>query len=363
MDRRVLLKGALSAGALLPFQKIGAAVAAIPQEDPYLRYVHPDLRATAARVMQMFPKDFAYSRDTLPAFRKGEAAYARPPLPGVRWAQKRIAGSVGSPDVTVLVVNDKPGQRRPAIVYMHGGGFIVGSAKSDLREAQEIAKMLDCVVISVDYRLAPEVNYAGSVEDNYSALKWLYHQADELGADTARIGVYGGSAGGGHAALLAIAARDRGEVPIAFQCLIYPMLDDRTGSTRDTPPHVGKIIWTAESNRFGWESFLGVKAGSAAVPAQGVPARIASLSGLPPTFIGVGSIDLFHDEDVEYAKRLNDAGVPAELIVVAGAFHGFDSVGIGTPIADWFNAAKFDALRRGLGDARTSVRTGSHKTA
>ena len=158
----------------------------------------------------------------------------------------------------------------------------------------------------------------------------------------------GESAGGGHAALLAITARDRGEVPVCFQCLIYPMLDDRTGSSRRMPWQVGNIVWTAEKNRFGWESFLGVKPGGRTVPG-GVPARVANLAGLPPAWIGVGSIDLFADEDVDYAQRLNRAGVPTELIVVPGAFHGFDSPFFPAKITKWFNAAKLDALRRGLG--------------
>jgi acetyl esterase/lipase len=153
---------------------------------------------------------------------------------------------------------------------------------------------------------------------------------------------------------LAITARDRGEVPVAFQCLIYPMLDDRTGTTRKVPPHVGKLVWDAPSNHFGWKAFLGQEPGRAKAPKGAVPARLADLSGLPPAFIGVGSLDLFHDEDVEYARRLNNAGVGCELIVVPGAFHGFDMAGLMNPknrLAAWFNAAKLGALRRGLGIA------------
>ena len=202
---------------------------------------------------------------------------------------------------------------------------------------------------SVEYRLAPETTFAGSVEDNYAGLKWLHAHAVELGADPARIAVMGESAGGGHAALLAIAARDRGEVPLAFQCLVYPMLDDRTGTSRTVPAHVGTLVWTPERNRFGWDSFLGVKAGGIDAPKGAVPARVANLAGLPPAFIGVGTLDLFADEDIDYAQRLNAAGVLTELLVVPGAFHGFDGIGAQLPVGKWFNRAKSDALRRGFG--------------
>lgn len=206
-------------------------------------------------------------------------------------------------------------------------------------------------MVSVDYRLAPETTYAGSIEDNYAGLKWLHANAASIGADPAKIAVMGESAGGGHAALLAITARDRGEVPLAYQCLIYPMLDDRTATSRRVPPHVGTLIWTPEQNHFGWESFLGTKPGKATAPKGAVPARVTDLKGLPPAFIGVGTLDLFHDEDVDYAQRLNAAGINAELIVVPGAFHGFDGISKlrKNKLGDWFEATKLNGLRRGFG--------------
>ena len=129
------------------------------------------------------------------------------------------------------------------------------------------------------------------------------------------------------------------------------MLDDRTGTSRKVPAHVGAIGWTAAQNRFGWESFLGMKPGGLKAPKGAVPARVANLSGLPPAFIGVGTIDLFVDEDVDYAQRLNAAGVPVELIVVQGGPHGFDMIAklIKAPLGEWFETAKLNALRRGWG--------------
>jgi acetyl esterase/lipase len=242
------------------------------------------------------------------------------------------------------VVNDGRKQLlRPAILHMHGGGFVFGSAESFLYALQDIAAALDCVIVSVDYRLAPETPFPGALEDNYAGLKWLHSHAEELGADAGRIAVMGESAGGGHAAMLAIAARDRGEVPLIYQALVYPMLDDRTGSSRAMPPHIGAYIWRPADNRFGWTSLLGRPAGSDEVPYGAVPARVGDLKGLAPAFIAVGSIDLFFDEDIEYARRLVEAGVPVELHVYPGCVHAFDF--LETAIAAQHKLALIGALR------------------
>jgi acetyl esterase/lipase len=209
-----------------------------------------------------------------------------------------------------------------------------------------MAVALNCVIVTVEYRLAPETTFKGSIEDNYTALKWVYRNAAQLGIDRNRIAVMGESAGGGHAALLAIAARERGEVPLVFQALVYPMLDDRTGTVTTPTAPIGTLVWTSSQNRFGWQSFLGRTPGTANIPSAAVPARQASLKGLPPAFIGVGSIDLFVDEDVDYARRLIDSGVETELLVVPGAFHGFDGLAAETSIARQFTAAKLEALRQ-----------------
>jgi acetyl esterase/lipase len=276
----------------------------------------------------------------------------RPPAGGPAdlsgWSEQMIPGPAGAPQVRVYLINArKDGPARPALLHMHGGGFVFGAAASGIRSLLEMARALDCLIVSVDYRLAPETRFPGSLEDNYAGLKWLYANAARLGVDRSRIAVIGESAGGGHAAMLAIAARDRGEIPLAYQALIYPMLDDRTGSTRKTPPYQGALIWTPAENRYGWSALLGVPAGSARVPYGSAPARVENLRGLPPAFIGVGSIDLFVDEDIEYARRLIDVGVPVELNVVPGAFHGFDVIA-DVEIAKLFRAALIRALSRAL---------------
>jgi acetyl esterase/lipase len=342
-----LITGAAAAATWMgdAFSAAASPAAPIPGTFDPTPYVNPALRKFVAPIMRMGggPLNLA----TLERMRK--AMLGPPPLSKPGWTEQTIAGPRGAPGVRIYVINARAdGAPRPAILHIHGGGFVAGSPLSSIRSVQEVALALDCVVVSVDYRLAPETRFPGALEDNYAALQWLHANAAQLGADKSRIAVLGESAGGGHAAMLAIAARDRGEIPLAYQALIYPMLDDRTGSTRKTPPYQGALIWTPESNRFGWTSLLGVPAGSAQVPYGSVPARVEDLRGLPPAFIGVGSIDLFVDEDIEYARRLADAGIPVTLDVVPGAFHGFDAIP-GSSLAKPFKAALVRAIGQGLG--------------
>jgi acetyl esterase/lipase len=324
ISRRELLAAggaAAAASSIAPLTSWAAPPApAVPSVDP-LSLVNPELRDALERYLKEVG-DHSINAGNLAKVRKLEV---NPPLPAPHYEQRTIPGAKGSPNVQVFVINAAVGPRpRPALLYIHGGGFIADAASEFIPKLQRIAQEQDCVIVAVEYRLAPETRFPGSLEDNYAALKWLHDSANLLGVDSSRIAVMGESAGGGHAAMLAVAARDRGEVPITFQLLNYPMLDDRTGSSRRVPPYIGKYVWVPESNRFGWSSLLGVPAGSRVVPAGAVPARVANLAGLPPTFIGVGSIDLFVDEDVEYARRLIASGVPTELYVVPGGYHGFD---------------------------------------
>ena len=211
--------------------------------------------------------------------------------------------------------------RLPAVVTIHGGGYVIGSYDMDDPLLDRWCRGFGVVGVSVEYRLAPETPYPGPLEDCYAALHWTYDNADDLGVDRDRIGIYGLSAGGGLAAALALLALDRGEVPVAFQLLDCPMLDDRqqTPSIRAD----GLYVWSAQSNEFGWRSYLGPLYGAEDVPAHAAAARAEDLAGLPPACVIVGSIDGFHDEDIAYAQRLNQAGVPCELHVIAGLPHAY----------------------------------------
>ncbi|WP_122574553.1 alpha/beta hydrolase [Pseudomonas viridiflava] len=345
LSRRHFCCGAVSMALLAAVPRGFAAVASKAAETDYMRHVNPELRIAAAAAMPMTESLAKISSSTLGALRSSLEKMIPMPDPSVRITKHLVKGARNQPDVAVYVLNEKPGTRRPAIIHMHGGGYVLGAVAQDLPRLQAMADSLDCVIVSVEYRLAPEVRYIDSVEDNYAALKWVFEQSDILGVDTTRVAVMGESAGGGHAALLAIKVRDRGEFPIAFQLLIYPMLDDRTGSTVQASAHTGQIIWTPASNAFGWRSFLGVRPGTAQVPHAGVPARTRELRGLAPAYICVGSVDLFVDENIKYANRLIDAGVATELLVVPGAFHGFDLFAPEAGCVKAFNSARLYALR------------------
>jgi acetyl esterase/lipase len=211
----------------------------------------------------------------------------------------------------------------PALVWIHGGGYVLGTPEADGLKMKLLASEVGCAVISVDYRLAPEAPFPAGVEDCYAALRWTHAQADALGVDRGRIAIGGGSAGGGLAAALGLLARDRGELQVAFQLLLVPMLDDRTTTTSDPHPFAGEFGWTTNHNLVGWTALLGQTRGGDGVSAYAAPARAESLVGLPSTYIATGALDLFLEEDMEYARRLARAGVPVELHVYPGAYHGF----------------------------------------
>jgi triacylglycerol lipase len=244
-----------------------------------------------------------------------------------------IPGPPGAPDVGVRVYRPVGSTGPlPCILHLHGGGYVTGKA-ADLEGVHlPLAADLGCCIVSVDYRLAPETPFPGAIEDCYAALTWVVGHAAEIGVDADRIGVMGESAGGGLAAALALLVRDRAEHRLTFQHLIYPMLDDRTCLDDDPHPHVGEFVWNRESNRFGWSSLLGCEPGAEGISPYAAPARAEHLEGLPRTYLAVGSIDLFLEEDLEYARRLSRAGVPVELHLYAGGFHGFNAA-LGARIA------------------------------
>jgi acetyl esterase/lipase len=270
------------------------------------------------------------------------------PIEGVSSVDKMAPGPKGSPDVFVRVYQptDRP-PTLPALLWIHGGGYVLGSVERDDLLAKHLAKVGQCVVASVEYRLAPEHPFPAPVEDCYAALKWLASHSSEFGVHKSRIAIGGASAGGGLAAGLALLARDRAEVEVAFQLLIYPMIDDcNIAPASETIPDT--YVWTRENNLMGWRAYLGREPGGKDVSPYAAAARATDLKGLPPAYIPVGDLDLFLDENITYAQRLLAAGVPTELHVYPGAFHGFNGFAPGAEISRRFNADRDNALKRML---------------
>lgn len=299
--------------------------------------------------LEFMPR-FDLSDEALPTIREGiaqmSAATPQPEGTGVSWMDEQVPAQEGHSIPVRIFTPDGISGAAPAILHIHGGGYVFGSIAMSTASNMRTAAAVQAVVVSVDYRLAPETRAPGSVEDCYAALLWLNDNAARLGVDPARIAIRGESAGGGLAAALALLTRDRGGPSIVHQNLIYPMLDDRTCITHH-PDHLGAFVWTAENNVYGWRSLLGDRPGAADVSPYAAPARATNLAGLPPTFIALGALDLFMVEDIDYARRLIEAAVPTELHVYAGAFHGFDAM-VDAPPVQRMNNEAWAALRRAL---------------
>jgi acetyl esterase/lipase len=231
-----------------------------------------------------------------------------------------------------------------ALLWIHGGGFVMGTPAMSDRECRHYAATLNIVVVAVGYRLAPKHPFPAALDDCLAAWQWLQASADKLGIDVTRIAVGGESAGGGHAASLCQRLLDAGGVQPVAQLLYYPMLDDRTAAKTELDK-VGHFVWDNNSNRFGWTSYLGHAPGLATVAPYAVPARRADLGGLPPTWIGVGELDLFYEENKAYVRRLQEAGVACELYKVPQAPHGFPAVMPEAQLSKDFLAAGVAFLR------------------
>jgi acetyl esterase/lipase len=257
--------------------------------------------------------------------------------------RREIVGAGGTFGLQLFRPASPATSQCPALLFIHGGGYVLGCATQNAPGNIRTVRELGCLVASVEYDLAPEACGTHAVEQCHAALLWLVANAEELGIDGSRIAVGGESAGGGLAAALCLLARDRGGPQPCFQMLIYPMLDSRTG-LEESHPLVGEFVWTAAANQFGWRSLLGDS--DPDDPAgHVVPARAADLSGLPPAYISVGALDLFLEEDIEYARRLTRAGVPVELNLYPAAFHGFE-LAADAEVSQRSERDRRDALRR-----------------
>lgn len=265
--------------------------------------------------------------------------------------QRVIAGAGGdSPGIELTVVRPSAssGPGRPAVLGIHGGGYVLGNRFFQTAELIDLAERFGTIGVAVEYRLAPEHQAPAGAEDCYAALEWLAANADELGIDPARIIVTGTSAGGGLAAAVALMARDRGGPSLAGQLLNTPMLDDRN-DTVSSWQYDGLGAWDRNNNDAGWDAMLAHDRGSDRVHPFQAPARASDLSGLPPAYLEVGSAEVFRSETIDYARRIWAAGGEAELHVWSGAYHGFSGFSPDAVVSRAANAARDDWWRRALG--------------
>jgi acetyl esterase/lipase len=305
-----------------------------------LSAVAPELRTPAMAAMAI-----PFNRLTLPFLRMGYR-FSSSPGPGVT----KVTHHVEDGNVGVLVFTPTGGSApRPVVLWLHGGGMCVGTPQIEATLSGRLARELDVVVVSPEYRLAPEHRFPAALDDCIASLKWMVEHGDDLGIDPDRIAVHGVSAGGGLAAAVAQRAFDEG-IPIRAQALSYPMLDDRT-AIRDDHGGRGELTWSPSSNRWAWTAYLGREPRIGDAPEYAAPARREDVAGLASAWIGVGELDLFYPESVAYAAKLKAAGVACELVTVPGMYHAADHVAPKAKSMQDFHTSMVDFLRGHLNAA------------
>jgi acetyl esterase/lipase len=265
--------------------------------------------------------------------------------------ERKVPGPEGAPDISLLIcrpsasLSSTSSPLLPCIYYAHGGGMMLGSNRFGLQPLVDWIVEMKIVVVSVEYRLAPEHPHPALSEDCYAGLLWTVAHAEELGIDLSQVSVAGASAGGGLAAAMALMARDRGGPKLQGQLLFCPMLDDRD-QTFSTFQYEKMGRWDRPANLFAWTALLGDKRGTPDVSSYAAPSRAEDLSNLPPAFIDVSSTEIFRDEDIEYAQRIWQAGGVAELHVWPGGLHGFTKLGEKTALSKYALQAGTNWYRR-----------------
>jgi acetyl esterase/lipase len=312
--------------------------------------IDPEVRVPLDQLLEAMPGGFNAIPDIVQRRAATEALLAAievPDNPNVIKEDRTIPGPQGDPDISVRIYrprNSADAGTLPGIYFIHGGGMILGNIAGEDPTATLICDQVGAVVVSVEYRLSPEHPHPAPAEDCYAGLSWVAAHAGELGIDPDRLGIYGGSAGGGLTIAVALMARDRGGPALKFMMPIYPMIDDRneTGSSEEIAD-IG--IWDRAGNIEAWAWYLGGK------PADqyAAPARAEDLAGLPPSFIDVGTVDLFRDEDIAFAQRLMQAGVPTELHVHPGSYHAAETFAPDAELSRRIWALRIDALKRFAG--------------
>lgn len=283
-------------------------------------------------------------RETMAAL-LAQALGATPSPDGVRTEERTVPGPDGAPEIRLRIYHPTAVEgTKPGVYYIHGGGMIVGDLEAGDLECKTLCAQLGAVVVNVEYRLAPEHPHPAPVEDCHAGLKWFASQADALGVNADRIAIYGPSAGGGLAIATTLLNLDRKGPKIRFVMALYPMLDDRN-VTPSSHQITSVGVWDRAANIEAWEAYLG----GAQADHYAAPARREDVAGFPPTFIDVGTEDAFRDEDIAFASKLLAAGVPTELHVFPGAFHGSELLATTAPLSQRILTRRFEALAEHLG--------------
>jgi acetyl esterase/lipase len=303
----------------------------------------PELLPVVAAIPGLDIADIAAARELMAATRAQLPPFVAPD--SLEISKRLVPGPPGDPEVEVCVIRPR-GLTVPApgLYWIHGGGFVLGDVDSDLAGPAHIADTLGVVVVSVEYRLAPEHPFPGPVEDCYAGLVWTATAADELGIDPGRLAIGGISAGGGLAAAVALLARDRSGPELCFQLLDIPELDDRLG-TPSMRQFIDTPLWNRPNAVLSWRAYLGPEHDGQTSP-YAAPARATDLGGLPAAYVVTCEFDPLRDEGIEYAQRLMQAGVPTELHHYPGTFHGTSGAGAGTAIATRMVDDRTAALER-----------------
>ncbi len=303
-------------------------------------HIHPHLQPIVRRIPRI-----TYSKRTgwIMNIAMRLARFTRAPA-GIHTENTVIAGPDARPLRLRIYRPAVAATPAPVLLWMHGGGYIIGTPEQDDAVCAYYVRETGITVVSVDYRYGAKNPFPAALNDCYAALQWVSGQGPHMGMDAARIMIGGASAGAGLAASLVHLAHDRQEIAPIMQLLVYPMLDDRT--VQQETDGRDYIAWNRASNRYGWETYLGQSGGEP--PAYAVSARRSELAGLPPAWIGVGTADLFYDEDRAYAERLDAAGVACTFVPVPGAFHGFDVFSPDLPLVQAFRQSQIDALKQAI---------------
>lgn len=236
----------------------------------------------------------------------------------------------------------------PAMLWIHGGGFVMGHPDMDDLLCERFVQTANCVVVSVDYRLAPEHPYPAAIEDCYAGLVWMTAEAPSLGIDVKRVAIAGASGGGGLTAALALMARDKGGPSIIFQMPLYPMLDNRNETPSSYEITDAHATWSRSNNLTAWRMYLGEEKDTNELSPYAVPSRADNLAGLPPTYTCIGQLDLFRDETFDYVTRLAQAGVDVEINLYPGSFHCFEVFVPEAEVSQRASQNHLDAMARAL---------------